>query len=556
MDADISFAAFEAYTQGFGSKILKRWGWKEGKGLGRNEDGLPEAPTAHKRSPGIGLGWGDEYAPPEPKRQKLQPAEIVVIEIEDNDSEPEQLNRFPSELCYDLQHFISGSYQTYRSLLSKPNPISELKCTRTNAGLYQNLLSAFPQLSSREPTNPFELALESLQSSILASCNPDLLWQALDYFSEFEEKCGKDNSKEWKLGIIAFLVTLAPICERVSAWEVHFYDRRIREDDLYYQVRFVTTCHRHLKPFVNFETSIFWSFINETVFLKKVQCIIEKGWVLGETDEATIEVISEWSGLLGLDPFLENFITTRLLNYAKGLPWHLLFPRNRSLPEVEEGEKFVVDLTVAEEPSEEEEADLRSIDLKPLLTWISYSGFNSEPISWCLFEKVYKQAKIYRRCSVTDSGFRHGLLHFQDIPDLFEQLVEALVLRKLRAYLVDLKDLLFEIETIVSSEDMTTEDLHLLEASGLNMLDTFLSWRDVVRDSELMDMLEELFFPSWLTLFSKWLKQPQDITRFYSRWKELFSKYDLVYPPVAACFERALHLMRVEMEVSGFFTSL
>ena len=40
----------------FGSKMLKMMGWSEGKGLGKNEDGISECVQQRRREDGQGLG--------------------------------------------------------------------------------------------------------------------------------------------------------------------------------------------------------------------------------------------------------------------------------------------------------------------------------------------------------------------------------------------------------------------------------------------------------------------------------------------------------------------
>ena len=54
----------------FGSKILQKFGWEEGKGLGKQENGATECIQIKRREDQVGLGkeeekkkfdWGDEF---------------------------------------------------------------------------------------------------------------------------------------------------------------------------------------------------------------------------------------------------------------------------------------------------------------------------------------------------------------------------------------------------------------------------------------------------------------------------------------------------------------
>ena len=46
----------------FGSKIMEQLGWNEGKGLGKNEDGMKECIQVTRREEGTGLGQDEVKA--------------------------------------------------------------------------------------------------------------------------------------------------------------------------------------------------------------------------------------------------------------------------------------------------------------------------------------------------------------------------------------------------------------------------------------------------------------------------------------------------------------
>eukprot|EP01127_Copromyxa_protea_P003361 TRINITY_DN13187_c0_g1_i1.p1 TRINITY_DN13187_c0_g1~~TRINITY_DN13187_c0_g1_i1.p1 ORF type:complete len:543 (+),score=66.44 TRINITY_DN13187_c0_g1_i1:38-1666(+) len=542
----MDIGAFEAYTRGFGSKILKQWGWQEGKGLGREENGIPEPPFVRKRQAGQGLGWPDRaHEGNEGKRQRVSlsppsrrddPGVILIDRQTSNIVIPNEsfcpLPPFTAEEDTKLQNFIQSEAKKCHERVACPTTVTNLQ-ENVNIGTYQNLTATFPELLEEQTSvSPFLQSLELLRDALLASCDVNLFWQALDDLYAFELQ---NRSGDWKIGTLAFVISLHPICKIVSGWKIDFYNKRARRDALDDHLTFVCKCNRYFQNLVNFDTYPFWSFIKETVFLGRAQRIIEEGWVIGVTDEAAIDVIEQWYPYVRLDAFLEGYITRHLTEYAERLPWGDLFPKQYQVIEI--GTKDVIDLT--EVPNET--AKLDSFNIAPLLPWISFSDFNSEPLLWCLFNNVYKKAEEYSQNAIADAGFKKGLLHFQDIPDLFDHLVEGLVLKKLQSYLSDLIGYL---------ED--PQEFQTTETTAITMLGTFLGWRDIVRDSELISMLEEEFLPSWLSLFSTKLSCGSgDITQFYSRWKEPFVLHDLVYPPVAACFERALHMMRVEIDMNN-----
>lgn len=47
---------------GFGYRMLQKMGWKEDKGLGKNEDGMSVAVKVTKREEGLGLGVKQDAA--------------------------------------------------------------------------------------------------------------------------------------------------------------------------------------------------------------------------------------------------------------------------------------------------------------------------------------------------------------------------------------------------------------------------------------------------------------------------------------------------------------
>jgi hypothetical protein len=54
---DVGFATFEVHTSGIGSRLLSRWGWSEGEGLGRVRQGRAEPIRAEQRAKNLGLGF-------------------------------------------------------------------------------------------------------------------------------------------------------------------------------------------------------------------------------------------------------------------------------------------------------------------------------------------------------------------------------------------------------------------------------------------------------------------------------------------------------------------
>jgi hypothetical protein len=60
--ADTLNRAWKDDKTGFGYRMLQKMGWKEEKGLGKNEDGMAAAVKVSKREEGLGLGVAKDAA--------------------------------------------------------------------------------------------------------------------------------------------------------------------------------------------------------------------------------------------------------------------------------------------------------------------------------------------------------------------------------------------------------------------------------------------------------------------------------------------------------------
>lgn len=632
--------AFEAYTRGFGSKMLKKWGWKAGKGLGRNEDGIHEPVQVRKRPTGSGLGPSD--LEPETKKRLLPEHDTVS-------SHPgfagAQLGRHSGLLTNELYHpFAPASTQTQSSQqqvqqhnqrlhqlqgrsprsplvlddeeavdLKSPVALQEryLRATEeeklkefasaalddcrtrraevdnkyslwgnTNEEGYAKFVATFSDLEDERAEyseTDLKRGLQTVHEALDTARDLTAVWHSLDQLDRFRALYGNKAFRDCGLDLLSFVIALPSICHAVTSWTVNFEEPRHRQYDLDRQMRFVSNSRAYLKPLVTFQTSVLWSYINETVYLDRICRIVEQGWHVGVNDAATVDVFYKWIPLVNLDSFLDNIVTPRLLDYVKKLPWKNLFP----------SQYRVIDLDETEEQSHEPEdgQDLKAINLEPLLPWFDISDYNSQPLIWALFERIYKEAKKYPGCQVKSEEFRAGICHFRDVPELFEELVKSLVLNKLTDYVKNLEgfvkgilkkssgsassdsfviiddseieemkefeeDAVMEVVEEPKAEENIEGEADTLDAEARSKLEAVLKWQEVVRDSELIDFLEDYFFAAWLNLFARWMTRwPNDAPRFYRRWKKLFVDYELLYPPVIACFDRALHMMRVEMEL-------
>ena len=84
-------------------------------------------------------------------------------------------------------------------------------------------------------------------------------------------------------------------------------------------------------------------------------------------------------------------------------------------------------------------------------------------------------------------------------------------------------------------------------------LQDVLAWEKLLRLSIISQILEIEFFPKWLDVLNIWLVEPraslEEVSRWYSFWKESFSEALQATPGVSRGFTRGLQLMTKALEL-------
>jgi tuftelin-interacting protein 11 len=84
-------------------------------------------------------------------------------------------------------------------------------------------------------------------------------------------------------------------------------------------------------------------------------------------------------------------------------------------------------------------------------------------------------------------------------------------------------------------------------------LERVLAWSTLLRPSIFSPLLETEFFPKWLDVLHIWLTQPrpsyEEISQWYSFWKNTFPEQVQEMPGVSAGFTRGLQLMNTAIEL-------
>lgn len=71
-------------------------------------------------------------------------------------------------------------------------------------------------------------------------------------------------------------------------------------------------------------------------------------------------------------------------------------------------------------------------------------------------------------------------------------------------------------------------------------------WNEIVPKVLMIQLLEKFFFPKWMQTLVLWLNQQpnlEQVSRWYTGWKSMFSPDLLQHPSIAEHFRRAIELM-------------
>ena len=125
------------FKSDFGSKILEKFGWKEGEGLGKNKSGIKETIQIKRREENIGLGkkkikekWNDTWWENSYNNilKNIKGDKNKKIEENSSDEEEEKLKRSRknSERKKSLSNY-SNNNKRKKSINSRKNSIGSVK---------------------------------------------------------------------------------------------------------------------------------------------------------------------------------------------------------------------------------------------------------------------------------------------------------------------------------------------------------------------------------------------------------------------------------------------
>jgi len=156
--------------------------------------------------------------------------------------------------------------------------------------------------------------------------------------------------------------------------------------------------------------------------------------------------------------------------------------------------------------------------------------FDDEFLVVRLYDKIFPI--ISSAWTPRDPSVRVFLKRLQEVSTaLFDHLVDDVVLQRLTEFLRN--------EVTINPANQKLDEFWAV-----------LAWRNVIRISDILDLLEKEFFPRWMRTLEEWLsrlepERYEEVVGWYKGWKNVFEKCDIFFPSIVVEFDRALHLMNM-----------
>lgn len=305
--------------------------------------------------------------------------------------------------------------------------------------------------------------------------------------------------ERFDLDVLAFDLVTPLAVSRVLGTHLSLEEIEDHQDETLSSLqRFAEEIFRFLRPRVNFLTSAMWSFLIEGVIPHHIFSSIRQEWRPGHLDYACIDILDSFVTRFDLSGKIEYFIMLPLLEAIDS--WDAYSQVNQ---------------------------------LRFVQRWGRVEFINGERLELAFVAKV--KSRLDLDWNITNAS----LLQFlescaQFLPQTLYLLHEECLSRvelSLQNY-------------VINPADQCVNDF----------LD-LISWRAFLGVGNILDLLEEYFFPRWLLVFSVWLGNSQEqklkffeIGRWYIGWRDLLSDQNLLYPNVILQLDRALHLCAVHLQ--------
>jgi len=569
---DGNFAGFERYTKGVGSSIMRKMGFKFGEGLGKNRQGIVNPIEAHKRVRKVGLGAaGTERT----KQSRIHfPTENDKKEAEDDQTEKagKQWRRDDAS---------SGK----KKPKYKFRTIDDLKKSgKTSNRSYSRAGSKIENLATQSDLNYNKVKvidMTSKQTKVFSGYHA-IAGRGLKYddaeFESDDENMNDDNPEAFHCHELLYNIQeLIDDTEKniisVDKQKRYESDRLVsikheeatlqnelkRQEDEISRIKVVFNAINQCDDFVNSEASCqdkldglaellalfqkdyFAEYklfelqdIGTSAVQKQLHTYFASWKPLSDDPNFGVKEMQRWKKLLELDVSalsLQQNNESDQTDVYQHLVWNVCMPKIRASVMTWQPRNCDVMLTLIEA-------------WLPILPGWILQNILAQLVKPRIQTEVEKWDPL--RDSVPLHSWIHPWLSLQSMPELLEPLYATIQMKLAKALQqwhardssarVILKPWFnvwnrgswnaFMINTIIPKLETLMQEF-IVDPSNQKTLDfeTILSWQELIPLQSLVTILDNYFFPKWLSALSNWLNQSpnlKEVMRWYNNWKSLF----------------------------------
>ncbi|CAF1091177.1 unnamed protein product [Rotaria magnacalcarata] len=536
---DTQFGTFEKHTKGIGMKLLKKMGFKEGHGLGKNLQGRALPIQVVKRE---GKGAVGRYGNEDPNRVKPT-AESQLNEKtrkSKKDTGPvapqwrkQQRDKAPRE------HYV---YKTLDDVLKDQTTKFQHKkaggATREKiidmTGREQRVLQNYDSIATKfdseqvfsleELTHNLDLVIESCEESMIRAHRRRKFDEdttvALKYDMNHTEQVMSEE--ETNISRLNTLLNMINQCEVVVS-------QVINVSDLFFLQRIFDELRRNYEK--EYKKYRLWDLAVPTLHSHLKQHL-SSYWNIYNHDDELIELFSKWKGILEddiidlsidhsnqsketMDPYHRliwdvwmPFLRKSILEWNPRQPDHLIDFIEQWAPYLPQWIfDNILDQLIFPVLNREVEAWNPLTDPIPIHSWIH----PWLPLMKDRLEPLYQpiRAKLshaLQNWQPSDSSAKAVLLPWQKVfkQSTWDGFMNTYIVPKLVTTMQ---------QFIIDPRQQVLDPWHW-----------FISWYDVVPLASMIAILEKTFFPKWLQVLNVWLNTNpnyQEIQRWYSGWRSL-----------------------------------